>query len=270
MRVELTSTRNPRVKHLVALRRRRTREEFGVTLIDGYDEILLALDAGVRPQTVYYCPAYDPDGSRHEALLGRLEPDAASIEIVPVSREVFAKVSYRENPDGWLAVVAAPAAQLSALTVPASPLVLVCEAVEKPGNLGAMLRTADAAGVAAVVAAGPVTDWGNPNLVRASKGTVFSVPVASAPTAEVVSWLDANGIALVATLPEAVTTLDQLDLTGPTAIAVGAEHAGLSPELVAAARHSVRIPMFGRVNSLNVSAAAAIGLYEAVRQRDGL
>ena len=259
--MELTSTRNPRVKQLLALRRRRTRDELGVTLIDGYDELALALDAGVRPETVYYCPAYGTG----DALPDRLA--AAATEVVPVSREVFAKISYRENPDGWLAVVPSPATPLDALSLPPRPLVLVCEAVEKPGNLGAMLRTADAAGVAAVVAAGPVADWGNPNVVRASKGTVFAIPVASAGATEVVEWLRARQIVLVATSPDATATLDQIDLTGPVAIAVGAESTGLSAELIAAADHAVRIPMLGRVNSLNVSTAAAIGLYEAVRQR---
>ena len=262
MPAELTSTRNPRVKQLVALRRRRARDELGVTLIDGYDELLLALDAGVRPETVYHCASYDAGPAE---LVERL--DAMPVERVPVSREVFAKISYRENPDGWLAVVPAPSTRLDDLTLPARPLLLVCEAVEKPGNLGAMLRTADAAGVAAVIGAGPVTDWGNPNLVRASKGTVFSVPVASAPTASVLDWLADRQIALVATSPDATATLDAIDLTGPTAIAVGAESVGLSPEMIGAAAHSVRIPMFGRVNSLNVSTAAAVGLYEAVRQR---
>lgn len=262
MPVELTSTRNPRVKQLVALRRRRARDESGVTLIDGYDEIALALDAGVAPETVYHCPAYDADDARANALTARLTDPP-----VPVSRDVFAKISYRENPDGWLAVVPAPVTRLDALTLPDRPLILVCESVEKPGNLGAMLRTADAVGAAAVIAAGPVTDWGNPNLVRASKGTVFSVAVASAATGEVVDWLAAHHVDLVATSPDATATIDAADLTGAIAIAVGAEHAGLSPELVASARHVVRIPMFGRVNSLNVSASAAIGLYEAVRQR---
>jgi TrmH family RNA methyltransferase len=259
---ELTSTRNPRVKQLVALRRRRARDELGVTLIDGYDELILALDAGVQPESVYHCAAYSADDARAGALAGRLAGAPVS-----VSREVFAKISYRENPDGWLAVVPAPGHRLDALELPDQPLILVCESVEKPGNLGAMLRTADAAGVAAVIAAGPVTDWGNPNLVRASKGTVFSVAVASAATAEVIEWLDEHHVDLVATSPDAEWAIDAVDLSGAVAIAVGAEHTGLSPELVAGARHVVRIPMFGRVNSLNVSASAAIGLYEAVRQR---
>src|SRR4029077_4611240 len=126
-------------------------------------------DAGVRPETVYHCTAYAADSARADALTARLADTPAS-DLVPVSRDVFAKISYRENPDGWLAVVPSPAVAPGELVVPPQPLVLVCESVEKPGNLGAMLRTADAAGVAAVVAAGPVTDWGNPNLVRASKG----------------------------------------------------------------------------------------------------
>jgi RNA methyltransferase, TrmH family len=256
VRAELTSTRNPRVKQLVALRRRRARDQSGVTLIDGYDELLLALDAGVQPEAVYYCAAY-ASGALDERLAERIS----------VSREVFDKIAYRENPDGWLAVVPSPPARLDALSVPPHPLILVAESVEKPGNLGAMLRTADAAGVAAVIAAGPITDWGNPNLVRASKGTVFTVPVASATTAEVLDWLADHDVVLVAASPDAELTIDRLDLTGAVAIAVGAEHIGLSPELVAAARHTARIPMFGRVNSLNVSASAAISLYEAVRQR---
>ncbi|MBV9368732.1 MAG: RNA methyltransferase [Frankiales bacterium] len=265
VRAELTSTRNPRVKQLVSLRRRRTRDELGVTLIDGYDELVLALDAGVRPETVYYCPALAAAASDNlDARLAEM-----SSEQVAVSREVFAKVSYRENPDGWLAVVPSPAVALATLVLPPRPLVLVCEAVEKPGNLGAMLRTADAAGVAAVVAAGPVTDWGNPNLVRASKGAVFAVPVAAAEVDEVLDWLAAHDLALVAASPDAEATLGDVDLTGPTAIAVGAEHAGLSAALMAAATHTVRIPMHGKVNSLNVSTAAAITLYEAVRQRGG-
>src|SRR5690606_16644614 len=154
------------------------------------------------------------------------------------------------------------------LALPAvTPLVLVCEAVEKPGNLGAMLRTADAAGVHAVVAADPVTDWGNPNLVRASKGTVFSVPVASDPTDAVVAWLERTGTPLVAATPEGEVEHTEVDYTGPVAVAVGAEKHGLGPALLAAARHRVRIPMQGRANSLNVATSAAILLYEAVRRR---
>jgi len=164
-------------------------------------------------------------------------------------------------------VVAAMPADLAALTPGPRPLLLVCEGIEKPGNLGAMLRTADAAGVAAVIAAGPVTDWGNPNLIRASKGTVFSVPVASAGTDETIRWLDRRDVPIVAATPDADLLLTDVDLTGAVAVAVGSEHAGLSARLLSATRVRVRIPMFGRADSLNVATAAAIALYEVVRQR---
>jgi len=145
--------------------------------------------------------------------------------------------------------------------------VLICEGVEKPGNLGAILRTADAAGVAAVIAADPVTDWGNPNVVRASKGTVFSVPVASAPTAEVLAWTAERSLTVVAATPDGDALLTEADLSGPAAIVVGSEARGLPPVWLEHASARVRIPMFGRADSLNVATSAAILLYEAVRQR---
>jgi TrmH family RNA methyltransferase len=247
--LEITSPANPRIKQLVALRRRRSRENAGVTLVEGLAEIELALAAGVAPRTLYYCPALAATAALP------LADRAADLgtEIIQVSRPVFEKISYREGPDGWLAVVPAVTAGLEQLKLGPRPLVLICAGLEKPGNLGAILRTADAAGVSAVIAADPVTDWGNPNVVRASKGTVFSVPVASATTTEVLDWIDGNGLQVV--------------LTGPTAIAVGAEQTGLSQDWLARADARVRIPMFGQADSLNVSTSAAIITYEAVRQR---
>jgi TrmH family RNA methyltransferase len=179
----------------------------------------------------------------------------------------FEKVAYREGPDGFLAVVDSVVRSCADLRVGPKPLTLLCQGVEKPGNLGAMLRTADAAGVEAVIAADPVTDWGNPNLVRASKGTVFSVPVASDSTEATLKWLHDNGIALVATTPDTDLDYTDVDYTGAVAVAVGAEKYGLTSEILAAAAFKVRIPMVGRANSLNVATSAAIVLYEAVRQR---
>ena len=155
------------------------------------------------------------------------------------------------------------------LDLPAEPLLLVCEGLEKPGNLGAILRTADAAGVDAVIAADPVTDWGNPNVVRGSKGTVFSVPVATASTPQVLDFLAGRGVTLVATTPHTEVLHTQVDLAGPVAIAVGAEKTGLTASALEGATHRVRIPMVGRANSLNVATSAAIVVYEAVRQRLG-
>ncbi len=144
---------------------------------------------------------------------------------------------------------------------------LVGEGIEKPGNLGAMLRTADAAGVDAVLAADPVTDWGNPNTVRASKGTVFSVPVAADGTTATLDWLEGHGIPVVAATPEADLAHTEVDYRGPVAIAVGTEQTGLTDEVLRRAAYRVRIPMVGRANSLNVATSAAILVYEAVRQR---
>jgi RNA methyltransferase, TrmH family len=261
--LEITSPANPRIKQLAALRRRREREQAGVTLVEGRAEIGLALAAGVRPRSLYYCPELaDP-------AAGRVADAAAEggAEVVRVSRPVFEKISYREGPDGLLAVVPAVETALHRLSLGDKPLVLVCAGLEKPGNLGAILRTADAAGVAAVIAADPVTDWGNPNVVRASKGTIFSVPVASATGTEVLDWLQRHRLRLVAATPDAKALVTEADLTGPTAVAVGAEQTGLPADWLDRADMRVRIPMFGQADSLNVSTAAAILLYEAVRQR---
>lgn len=261
--LEITSPANPRIKQLVALRRRRVREEASLTLVEGRAEIELALAAGVRPQALYYCPELAGAGALPLAGHGR----ERFAEIIRVTRPVFEKISYREGPDGWLAVVPAVPTSLARLEPGPRPLVLVCAGLEKPGNLGAILRTADAAGVAAVIAADPVTDWGNPNVVRASKGTVFSVPVAAAPGGAVLDWLAGRGLQIVAATPDATQLVTDTDLTGPTAIAVGAEQSGLSEEWLDRADAQIRIPMFGRADSLNVSISAAVITYEAVRQR---
>lgn len=262
--VDITSTANPRVKALARLRRRRHRDEAGATLVEGFEELSLALRAGVVPVTVFCCP---------ELLYGdewdtvRELPAFTEAEFVRVNRVVFEKISYRESPDGWLAVLPSVGTTLDDLRLGPDPLVLVCAGVEKPGNLGAMLRTADAAGVAAVIAADPGTDWSNPNVVRASKGAVYTVPVAAAGERQVLDWLAGQGIPVLATTPDAEADYTELDLRGPLAIAVGAEDVGLSPAWLSSAHRRALIPMNGRVDSLNVSASAAILLYEALRQR---
>jgi RNA methyltransferase, TrmH family len=263
----ITSPANARLKSLVALRRRRAREDAGLTLIDGYDELSLALDAGVVPRTVYHCPELMLDAAVQQDVIRRAQ--ALGSDTQQLGRLAFEKVAYREGPDGFLAVVGSVVRSCAELSVGPAPLALLCQGVEKPGNLGAMLRTADAAGVEAVVAVDPVTDWSNPNLVRASKGTVFSVPVASASTAEALTWLSERGIALAATTPDTDLDYTDVDYTGPVAIAVGAEKYGLTEEILAAAAYRIRIPMAGRANSLNVATSAAVVIYEAVRQRAG-
>jgi len=261
--LEITSPGNARVKQLVALRRRRARDESGVTLVEGRAEIALALAAGVRPRSLYYCPELsDP----HDNDLRERARDRGA-DVIQVSRPVFEKASYREGPDGWLAVVPAVDTSLAHLDPGPRPLIIACAGLEKPGNLGAILRTADAAAVAAVIAADPVTDWGNPNVVRASKGTVFSVPVASGSSTEVLDWIAARRLQIVAATPDATRLVTDVSLSGPVVIAVGAEQAGLPADWLERADIRVRIPMFGSADSLNVATSAAIITYEAVRQR---
>lgn len=263
--LHVTSATNPRLKAVTALRRRRVREEEGLTLVDGHDELALAVEAGVLPRTLLYCPELMTDPDRQGGLVERVRSLGATT--IRCGRVAFEKVAYREGPDGFIGVVPAAGTPLGRLALPPDPLVVVVEGLEKPGNLGSVLRTADAAGVAAVVAADPVTDWGNPNVVRASKGTVFSVPVASAPLEEVLAWLGRHGVRVVATTPDTDVRHTEVDYRGGVAIAVGAEQTGLTDAALAAAHERVRIPMSGRVNSLNAAVAAAVVVYEAVRQR---
>jgi TrmH family RNA methyltransferase len=263
----ISSPSNPRLRSIVALRRRRDRERSNTMLAEGFEELSLALESGARPLSLYYCPPL----VRDRAQLSLLATVAATgAELIELGQRAFERASYREAPDGWLALMPAVPTSLERLRLRADPLVVVCESVEKPGNLGAILRTAEAAGVDAVVAAAAVTDWGNPNVVRASKGTVFSVPVAEAATQELVEWLRGHGVAIVATTPDSESTFVAADLTGGVAVAVGSEKHGLSPALLQAADATARIPMFGRVNSLNVATAAALVVYEALRQRGRL
>ncbi len=263
--LEITSVSNPRVKWLVDLRKRRTRESEGVALVEGFAELSLALESGVTPLQLFCCPGLVRDVDELRSLTERLARLGA--EVVTLSEAPFRKASYREAPDGWLAVVRDPSRPLGDLELSDSPLVLVCEAVEKPGNLGAMLRTAEAVGVDAVISASAVADWGNPNVVRASKGTVFGVPVSTASTGDVIVWLRRQRLRVVVATPGTASVVSDLDLRGRLAVVVGAEHEGLSGRWLTAADDTASLPMFGRVNSLNVATSAAVVLYEAVRQR---
>lgn len=261
----ITSSANPRLKALVRLRRRRARDEAGVSLVEGFEELELAVAAGVVPRTVFHCRDLMLDPQRQERLVNDLR--ARGVETIALSRAAFEKVAYREGPDGFLAVLPALGSTLDALDVPADAFVLVAEGIEKPGNLGSMLRSAESAGVHAVIAVDPVTDWGNPNVIRGSKGAVYAVPVATTTWAELGPWLAARGIRLVATTPDASALHTATDLTGGVVIAVGTEKYGLTDQALAAADQRVRIPMAGEINSLNAGVAAAIVLFEAVRQR---
>lgn len=260
----ITSPHNPRLKTVLKLRERKHRDQAGLMLVEGDEEFSLASASGARLQMVFFCPALirttDVD-ERVQAL------EAQNIEVVEVTATIFTKLAYRENPDGWLAVASIPRHSLTDWRLSQTPLVLVAEAVEKPGNLGALLRSADAAGVEGVLVCDRRTDVYNPNVVRASKGTVFSVPVVECESSAALDWLQGKGLAIVAATPQATTLYTQADFRGPLAIAVGTEKEGLSPLWLDHASLAVRIPMLGQVNSLNVATAATLLLYEAVRQR---
>jgi TrmH family RNA methyltransferase len=248
------------------MRRRRHRREAGATLVEGFEELRLAVSTGVRPRSVFFCPELTDDrADAHQQLLRHCA--GAGAEVIRVTSAVFEKLAYRQSPDGWLAVLPSVTTELGKIHLQPDSLVVVCESVEKPGNLGAILRTADAAGLAAVIAAGPVTDWGNPNLVRASKGALFTVAVAEGTADEVLGWLRRERIKVVATTPDSDRPFTAVDMTGATAIVVGSEQHGLSGTWLTGADERAYIPMFGHVDSLNVATAAAIVAYEAVRQR---
>ena len=260
----ISSTANPRVKAAVRLRGRRERERSGLTIVDGAREIRRAIDAGVDVREAFVCDAL-VDSSDGKAAVAALE--RAHAPLVRVSRPVFDKLAFGERTDGVVAVVEAPRTDLDALQLPRDALLIVVEGVEKPGNLGAVLRSADGAGVDAVIAASPGTDLYNPNTIRASLGTVFSLPLAAADTPAVAAFLRAAGMRIVAARVDGSTSYADIDLRGPVAIVVGSEHAGLTDAWSAPDVVTVRLPMLGVADSLNVSASAAVLLYEARRQR---
>ena len=256
--MDITSLQNPRIKHIVRLRDdKRQRREDGLVLVEGYDEIQLALLAGHQPRTILSAPE----------LVSR-QINGVEAERITVSRAVFEKMSYRENPDGWLVIFPIPRASLDDLKLSNSPLIIIAESVEKPGNLGAILRTADASHVDALLVCDPRVDVWNPNVVRASRGAVFSVPAVECDNASALDWLKKRAILVVAATPSATEIYSDVNLTRAVAVAVGTEDEGLTDFWMSNADMQVKIPMLGRVNSLNVSVSTALIVYEAVRQRN--
>jgi RNA methyltransferase, TrmH family len=255
--IDITSLQNPRVKQIVKLRDdKKERQREGLMLVEGYDEISLALEAGHQPRTLLIAPE-----------LVRRELQDATTERLTVSPAVFEKMSYRENPDGWLGLFSIPRVSLDDLKLGTLPFVIVAESVEKPGNLGAILRTADAAHVDAVLVCDPRVDAYSPNVVRASRGTIFTVPVVETKSTQALVWLQQRGIRILAATPSADADYTRQDLRVPLAIAVGTEDEGLTDLWMSQSDLKVKIPMMGKVNSLNVSIATALIVYEAVRQR---
>jgi TrmH family RNA methyltransferase len=258
----ITSLQNPKVKEAVKLRDRRPREESGLFLIEGYRELKRACDAGRKVQTLFYCPELFL-GSNEEALK---EQCKAALHL-KCTREVFAKISYRDRPDGLLAIAPQVHLKLSDLKLKKNPFLVIAESIEKPGNLGTILRSCDAAGADAVIVCDPTTDIHNPNVVRSSVGTLFTLPVLEASSEETLVFLKEQKISIVAGTPHAKLTFTQANFQIPLAIVVGTEQYGLTENWMKRADQAVRIPMFGVADSLNVASATTLLLYEVVRQR---
>jgi len=264
----ISSLQNPRIKQLVRLRDRRPRDEAGLFLIEGYREVKRALAAGVKLRELYTGPDWFL-GENEAALIAAAA--AGGAPVCELTKEAFAKISYRDRPDGLLAVAPQWRRTLEDLGPGAvggkPPFLLVVEAIEKPGNLGTLLRGADAAGVDGVVVCDPVTDIFNPNVVRSSTGVLFSLPVVVAESVAVRAWLRGRGIRAVATTPAAAAAYTDADLRGPLAVIMGSEQYGLTDFWLKESDLLVRIPMAGEADSLNVGMAAILTLFEAVRQR---
>jgi TrmH family RNA methyltransferase len=259
----ITSVKNPRIKAVADLRDRREREAAGLTVIDGSRELSRAIAGGAQIVDAFVdWQRLDAEG-RGALIAARMR----GARITEVAGDVLDRIAFGDRSEGVVATVRIPDMALARCHLPADPLVVVLEAVEKPGNLGAVLRSADGAGADAVIAADPRTDLFNPNAVRASLGTIFAVPVAAASSADVLEWLRANGIRIVTTRVGAPASYAVTDLRGPVAIVLGSEADGLSRVWDGDDVTAVSLPMLGVADSLNVSTAAAILLYEARRQR---
>lgn len=268
----ITSSTNPRVKQAAQLREATARRATGLTLVDGFREIGRATAAGVEIVEVFI-DAENPPNRDHDACLDVLA--ARGVEVVPLARRPFEKIAFGSRNEGLVAVVRFAARDLEVFQPTADRPVLIVEGVEKPGNLGAILRTADAAGIAGVIACGDGTDLANPAAIRASLGTIFSVPLAAASSQAAIDWCGRQRRQVFAAMPNGATLWHEATLMGTTAIVLGSEAHGLSAawqDAAAAGRihlHTIRLPMCGAADSLNVSATAAILAYEALRQSGG-
>lgn len=268
MTIEISSLQNQRIKDVVKLNNRRQRDAQQQTVVEGVREVGRALAAGTIPVEAYVCPPL-LSGPDSQPLVERLRSlhENGRMQLCMVTPPVYAKIAYRGRSGGLLLVIPYLGRRLEDFPLGRPPFLVVVEGAEKPGNLGAILRTADAAGVDGLVLCDGGTDLHNPNVIRASLGTIFTVPLAEAPTAEVIDWLKAHHIHILAATPDATTLYTDVDATIPVAIVTGSEAYGLSDSWLAAADQQVIIPMYGQADSLNLATSTALLLYEVVRQR---
>ena len=260
MHFKITSTQNPKVKSLLALEKPRERRKQQLFIVEGKKEIGLAIEAGYKIGNIFFC-----DEIVSEAELATLPLENKLL--IPVSKEVFDKIAIRESTGGMIAVAEQKTHRLAEVRLSKNPLLLILEGVEKPGNLGAVLRTADAAGVDAVIICDPQTDFYNPNVIRSSVGCVFTNQLAAATSEETIAWLKENNISIFCTYLKAAKPYHQIDFTKSAAIVMGTEATGLSDIWVKNSDANIIIPMSGKIDSMNVSNATAVVVFEAIRQR---
>jgi TrmH family RNA methyltransferase len=259
----ITSVHNPRVKQMIRLRDHRQRRKEQLILIDGTREMARAIQAGVAIHEIFVCPELC-HGEEARRLLEILPGGAQRFE---VTAAVFVKLAFGQRTEGVVGVAGARRRLLEDLVLPVNPLVAVLEGVEKPGNIGAVLRSADGAGLSALVVADARTDLYNPNVIRASLGTVFSLAIATAASDDVLAWLRSRHFQILAARVGGAVSYTEVDYRRPTALVLGSEAEGLTPLWSGSDIRAIRLPMLGVADSLNVSAAAAVLFYEALRQR---
>ena len=264
MTPRITSPHNQRIKSAMRLRGRRGRQEQGRILIDGAREIRRAIESGAQLVELFVCDQPHLSG---DAAWVHEQAASAGATVLSTSLELLGKLIYGDRSEGVVAVARTPERQLAELVLPPDPLIVVLQRVEKPGNVGAVVRSADAAGLSAVIVADGGTDLYNPNTIRASLGAVFNIPFVSAASVEVLDWLRASGFQILSARVEGAVRYDRADYLGPTAVVLGSETSGLSDDWSGSHVTSVSLPMLGVGDSLNVSATAAVLFYEALRQR---
>ncbi|MDC0462550.1 RNA methyltransferase [Flavobacteriaceae bacterium] len=259
---KISSVQNPFVKQLVQLKEKsKLRKQTGLFIVEGKREISLAIKGCYKLETIYYCA--DLFSNAEAAAL-----EAYEIDVIEISKMVYEKVAHRGTTEGVIAVAKANKLSLNNLKITSqNPLILVAESPEKPGNIGALLRTADAANIDAVIIANPLTDMYNPNIIRSSVGGVFTVPIATGTTNEIIQYLKNNNIAIYSAILQESVAYDSIDFRIPSAIVIGTESVGLSEKWRKISTANIQIPMQGKLDSMNLSVSAGIIIFEAKRQR---
>ncbi len=261
----LTSLQNPKIKYAKKLRNRRFREKENKTILEGYRELSRSFEYGMQIEECFYCPEMYLGENEDSLIQNFIKND---IKVYEVPSHILEKIAYRDKPEGLIAIAKTQKHSLEDIPIKKNGLYLIVEGIEKPGNLGSLLRSADAAGADGLIICNKCTDIYNPNVIRASTGALFAVPIAEATNEEALTWVNENKIITLAGTPHTDYIYSDYDMTQSLAILVGAEQYGLTDFWMNKSEKQVNIPMLGKIDSLNVATAATILLYEAARQRD--